>query len=338
MSTRQPPASAPMPRWLLPLLQAGVSLGLLGVLIIAVDWDELRRAAGSLSSGALALAIAVCLAAQSVLVLRWRALLDLLGVNEYWARSWHSVFGGLFLTNFLPGTLGSDGLRIVLLTKSCGRASTAIGAVAYERLVQLALYVMVAVGAALFPIAGPPIWLRLGIVLCGIMGIVAGIVVLYWLGSRTLEPAEKPVGVVRAALSLAARILVEIGRMQTKMRRHRLATWVFWLASALNVAALIAVVEILLVARGTNPGITAVALAASAATVATALPLSINGIGIYEVTLTWLLSTTGVPTAEAFLLALTLRLIVMAVSLVGWPSVFVLRAGSRAAQGGPAQS
>ena len=42
----------------------------------------------------------------------------MLGVRESWARSWHSVFAGLFLSNFLPGTLGSDGLRVVLLTKS----------------------------------------------------------------------------------------------------------------------------------------------------------------------------------------------------------------------------
>ena len=55
----------------------------------------------------------------------------MLGVRESWVLSWHSVFAGLFLTNFLPGTLGSDGLQVVLLTKTCGRASTALGAVAY---------------------------------------------------------------------------------------------------------------------------------------------------------------------------------------------------------------
>ena len=133
------------------LLQGAVSIGLLAALIAIADWQTTRKAAAALSPGGLIAVFAACFLAQAALVLRWRALLDMLGTRESWARSWHSVFAGLFLTNFLPGTLGSDGLRVVLLTKSCGRASTAIGAVAYERLMQLAIYICLVSVAALLP-------------------------------------------------------------------------------------------------------------------------------------------------------------------------------------------
>src|SRR3546814_7764573 len=41
----------------------------------------------ALSSGSLVAVGAICLAAQATLVLRWRALLDMLGVREPWVRS-----------------------------------------------------------------------------------------------------------------------------------------------------------------------------------------------------------------------------------------------------------
>ena len=321
-----------MPRWLLPLLQAAVSAILLGVLVTVVDWHALRDAASALSGLTLLTVVLVCFCAQAMLVVRWRALLDLLGVREPWTRSWHSVFAGLFLTNFLPGTLGSDGLRVVLLTKSCGRASTAVGAIAYERLMQLALYVVLATGAALVPMDGLPIWLRLAVVLCGGAGITIVILVLYWLGNRSVAATGKPEGLIRATWNLLHRILIEVGRMQTKMRRHRLATWSFWLASVSNIVGLVAIVEILLLERGSNPDIAAVALAACASTVIGSLPISINGVGIYEASLTWLLTTAGVPTTDAIFTALMMRVLVMVVSVVGWPSLFVLRASVPAAQ------
>ena len=176
-----------MPRWLTPALQLAVSIGLLAALTAVVDWDMLKESAGALSGRTLVLAALVCLTAQAVLVLRWRALLDMLGVRESWARSWHSVFAGLFLTNFLPGTLGSDGLRVVLLTKSCGRASTAIGAVAYERLMQFALYVLLVALAALSPMPWLDAWLRATFVAVGTGAIALLVLVLYWLGQRSQQ-------------------------------------------------------------------------------------------------------------------------------------------------------
>jgi uncharacterized protein (TIRG00374 family) len=309
---------------LAPLLQVAVSAALLGVLVAVVDWDSLRNAAAALSRATLAEVVALCLAAQAALVLRWRALIDMLGVREPWARSWHSIFAGLFLSNFLPGTLGSDGLRVVLLTKSCGRASTAVGAVAYERLMQLALYVVVVTAAALAPMPWLQSWLRALIVAAGVAAVTALVLVLYWLGRRSIERTMGHGGLAQSAWRLFATILVETGRMQTRMRRHRRAAIGFWIASLLNVCLIVAMWRVVLPDIGHPLGIAAIALAAGGTAIASAVPISLNGIGIFEAAAVALLNLAGVPASYGFLLALVLRAAFLLTSFVGLPSAMLL--------------
>jgi uncharacterized protein (TIRG00374 family) len=312
-----------VPRWLAPLLQLTVSIGLLAALIAVADWDALRDAAHALSTKALIMAGAACLAAQATLVLRWRALIDMLGVREPWARSWHSVFAGLFLTNFLPGTLGSDGLRVVLLTKSFGRASTAIGAVAYERLMQFALYVLVVSVAALAPMPWLQPWLRAAIVGAGTAAVVLLVLVLYWLGQHSLADARHR-GLLQSAWRLFATILLETGRMQTRMRRHRRAAIGFWAANALNIGLIFTIWSIVLPDIGHHIGTATIVLAAGSAAIATAVPISLNGIGIFETVVVALLNLAGVPGSYALLLALIVRALFLATSFVGLPSAVLL--------------
>ena len=324
MSDPAPRLRRAMPSWLTLALQVAVSVALLAALIAIVDWTQLRAAAAALSLGAMLLVVLCCLGAQAALVLRWRALLDMLSVREAWMRSWHSVFAGLFLTNFLPGTLGSDGLRVVLLTKACGRASTAIGAVAYERLMQLALYVLLASIAALMPMPWLQPWLRALIVAAGAIGIALLILVLYWLGQRSAESGLARGGLLQTAWRLFATILIETGRMQTRMRRHRRAALGFWAASIVNVALTFTLWKVILSDIGEDVGLPTIVLSCAAAVIASSAPISLGGLGIFEATIVALLGLAGIPAAHAFLLALIARAVFLATSFVGLPSAALL--------------
>ncbi len=312
-------ASCRLPRWLTLALQVAVSLALLVALIAIVDWTQLREAAAALSLGAILVVCLCCLGTQVSLVLRWRALLDMLGVRESWLRSWHSVFAGLFLTNFLPGTLGSDGLRVVLLTKACGRASTAVGAVAYERLMQLALYVLLASLAALLPMPWLQPWLRMLIVAAGAVGIGFLVFILYWLGQRSADSSVARVGLLQTAWRLFATILIETGRMQTRMRRHRRAALGFWAASIVNVALIFAIWRLILSDMGDDVGLPTIVLTCRGGD-HSSIPISLGGIGIFEATIVALLGLAGVPAAHGFLLALIVRAVFLASSFIGLPS------------------
>jgi uncharacterized protein (TIRG00374 family) len=305
-------------------LQLAVSAGLLAALIMIVDWGTLRDAATALSLGGLILVFAVCLVAQAAFVLRWRALLDMLGIRESWGRSWHSVFAALFLINFLPGTLGSDGLRVVLLTKSCGRASTAIGAVAYERLMQLAIYICLVSVAALLPMPWLQPWLRAAIVGLGASAVLVLIFILYWLGQRSAEGGRADGGLVQTGWRLFATILVETGRMHTRMRRHRRAALGFWTASIVNVCLVVLMWRIVLWDIGEDIGMPATAVVAGGAMIVGAVPVSLNGLGTFEAANVALLGLAGVTASHAFLLALIVRAAFMASSFVGLPSAVLL--------------
>lgn len=301
-----------------------VSAGLLAALVAMVDWGDLREALAALSTERVLAVFVLCFGAQAMYVLRWRALTDMLGITESWMRSWHTVFAGLFLVNFLPGTLGSDGLRVVLLTKSCGRASTAVGAVAYERLMQLALYVLMVAAAALTPMDWLQPWLRVIIVIGGAGAVLLIVFILYWLGQRSVDSPLARGGLLQAAWRLFATILVETGRMQTRMRRHRRAARGFWVASILNVAMILAMWWLILGELGHAISIPTIMLILGIVSIVTVVPVSLNGLGIFEGATVALLGLVGVPPAHAFLLALIVRAAFMAISFVGLSSTMLL--------------
>jgi glycosyltransferase 2 family protein len=324
VSARAPWQRLALPRWLALLLQVLVSVGLLAALVAVVDWSDLRDAAVALSPAWLVAVFLLCFCAQAMLVLRWRALMDMLGVRESWMRSWHTVFASFFLINFLPGTLGADGLRVVLLTKSCGRASTAVGAVAYERLMQLALYVLLVAAAALTPMDWLQPWLRVIIVIGGTSAVLLIVYILYWLGQRSVDRPLARGGLLQAAWRLFATILTETGRMQTRMRRHRRASLGFWLASILNVSMIFAMWCLILDELGYAISIPTIVLITGIVAIVTVVPVSLNGLGIFEGSVVTLLGLAAVQPAHAFLLALIVRAAFMTVSFVGLPSVALL--------------
>lgn len=324
MSGQEPRQRSVLPRRLTLLLQLMVSVGLLLALVVMVDWGELRDALGALSAWRLVAVFLLCFGAQAMYVLRWRALMDMLGIRESWVRSWHTVYAGLFLANFLPGTLGSDGLRVVLLTKSCGRASTAVGAIAYDRLMQLALYVLLVALAALTPMDWLQPWLRAIIIVVGTGAVLLIVFVLYWLGQRSVGSPLARGGLLQAAWRLFATILVETGRMQTRMRRHRRAAWGFWVASILNVAMIAAMWWLVLGELGYAIGIPTIMLILGIVAIVVVIPVSLNGLGIFEGAMVALLGLVAVAPAHAFLLALIVRAAFLAVSLIGLPSAMLL--------------
>jgi uncharacterized membrane protein YbhN (UPF0104 family) len=112
--------------------------------------------------------------------------------------------------------------------------------------------------------------------------------------------------------------------MQTRMRRHRRAALGFWAANILNVCLIFAMWRMILLDMGEDVGIPTIVLAAGGAAIATAVPISLNGIGIFEFAIVALLSLAGVPASHAFLLALIVRALFMASSFVGLPSAVLL--------------
>lgn len=305
-------------------LQVAVSVSVIVLLVFAVDWQALRQAAASLSLGGLLSVMLLYFLSQAALIWRWRALLATVGVTESFGRSWHSVFAGLFLNNFMPGTLGSDGLRILLMARACGSAPVAIGAIAYERAMQVAIYVVLVMLASLWPMAWLDRWLHLAILTLGGGGLLILLALLKWLGGRKISPAPPEAGLFQRGLALAGAMLAETGRMQVRLRHHRSALVLFAVASLVNVACIVAVLAIALHDIGTPASLPVIVFALSIAIIVSGLPISFGGIGVFEGALVLVLGFGGVRAADALLVALVIRAAAILVSLVGLPSALLL--------------
>ena len=305
-------------------LQLGVSGALIVALIVVVDWQGLRQAVAALSWGGVIGVVVLTLLAQASLIWRWRALLVTVGVHEPFARSWRTVFAGMLLNNFMPGTLGSDGLRILLMARACGSAPVAIGAIAYERAMQFAIYVILVMLASLWPMAWLEPWLHLAVVAIGGFGIVLLLALLKWLSGRKISPAPADASLLVRGWALLGAMLAETGHTQVRMRRHRAAQLLFAFSSLLNVAFIFAFFAVALHDLGRPVDLPLVVFAVGIAAIVSGLPISFGGIGVYEATLVVFLGLGGVPSGDALLVALIVRGSAILVSLIGLPSALLL--------------
>lgn len=311
-------------RWLSIALQIAVSAGLIAVLAFNVDWSEMKTALAALSPVTLLVGFALYFGAQAAMVWRWRALIAACGVHEPTARSWHTIFGGQFLMNFLPGTLGADGLRILLLTRACQSAMTAIAAIVFDRAMQLVFYAMVTALALAWPVPLLPPALRALLFIGALLGI-ATIVVLFWrLGRRPLPGTDSGAGALRRALRLAVTSAVETGRMQSRLRRQRAAFFGFWFWSLVSTGLIFGLYRVILLDMGHDLGLPAIALVAGMSAIVVGIPISVGGVGLYEAAVVALFGLYQVPVEHAFLMALTIRCVVVAVNLTGLPSALLL--------------
>jgi len=305
-------------------LQLAVSLGLIAALIFVVDWQGLRQAAGALSLGGVVGVVVLNFLAQGSLIWRWRALLETVGVRESFLRSWRSVFAGLFLNNFMPGTLGSDGLRILLMARASGSAPVAIGAIAYERAMQVAIYVILIMLASLWPMDWLVPWMHLTVIAVGGLGILALLALLKWLSGRKISPAPAGASLMVRGWALLGAMLAETGRTQVRMRRHRRAQIQFGLSSLGNVVFIFALFALALHDLARPVELPVVVFAVSIAAIVSGLPISFGGIGVFEATLVLFLGLGGVPSGDALLTALVARASSILVSLVGLPGALLL--------------
>ena len=312
-------------------LQLGVSAALIAALVFVVDWQGLHRAAGSLSLAGCVGAVLLFFLSQAALIWRWRALLETVGVHETLARSGRTVFAGLFLNNFMPGTLGYDGLRILLMGRACGSMPVAIGAIAYERAMQVAIYVLLVMLASLWPMAWLRPWLQLVILVGGGLAILVLLALLKWLGGRKISPAPREAGLLVRGWAFLGAMLAETGRMQVRLRRHRGVQARFFLSSLANVAFVLALFVVTLHDLGRSTDLPVILFALGVAAIASGLPISFGGIGVYEALLVLFLGLGGVPSGDALLVALVIRGAAVLVSLVGLPGALLLWRGRGAA-------
>lgn len=292
------PPSASQPRKIPWIRWAGTlfALGLLVYLLVNVGWEALAEALERLSWGVFLLAFALTLTSRFATVGRWHILLRSADVPITVRQSTRLVFAGLFAANFLPTTVGGDLVRFVGALRLRLDAATCAASLVMDRLVGMAgMATILPIGIVRFLSLPFPQTLN-----------AAGV------GALALPAwAEWVKGKLRKLLqSLKHAVRLWASRPKDLLRAY-LFTWGHMLAT-------FASVWFLFNQMGEGISFWLIAGLWSMAYFITLLPVSINGLGVQEVALTFFFVNYGAVSAEnALVIALLMRVLPALASLPG---------------------
>lgn len=262
-----------------------VGLGLLIVLMAQQGWDEILAALRQISLWELALAFILMMLSRLVIVGRWHVLLRSGGVPIPLRRSSALTFTGLFASNFLPTTIGGDVVRMAGAMQMGYSKAVCLASIAADRLVGMAGMGLV-LPFGLIPLAKTLSATR------------AAVLAAWW--NRGLGFARSTLDALALWLRKPAALAYAFGFTFG----HMLCTFLS--------------VSVLLNALGQPVPLHLIAGLWSVAYFVTLVPVSINGYGVQELSLTWLFTNVaGVPLTDSIILALLMRILFIVTSLPG---------------------
>jgi hypothetical protein len=280
-----------------------VSIGLLAYLLQRQGWREILEAVQRVPVGSLMIVLVLVVVSRVAVSARWYTLLRTTDGSIRYRESLRLTLAGMFAANFLPTTVGGDVVRAAgVLRISQDRVASA-ASIVVDRLIGMAGMLMI------LPIglARLVAWLQvpspgLGLLTVAALGLVGRPDLPGW--HRWLDRGRR--GVLRLAET-----------WRTWLRRPSAVlgalgfTW-------LHMICLFTEIWLLLSGLGEGIGLTTIAGLWSLSYFITLIPVSINGLGLRELSVTYIFSEVGgVSVHGALTLALILRTLDMLVSLPG---------------------
>ena len=270
-------------RWFVPL-------GLIAWLLSQLDWNAIMPLLAQVAWTQLLLAALVYLLAQVFIAVRWQYLLRVQEIQLPFVRLMEMVLVGTFVSNFLPTTVGGDLVKMAAVANGQPRRAVAVASVLADRL---------------FNMAGMVFWLPLAF---------------------TLRAESPLLDTGAASMSVVTRVPF-LNEIWSRVRRLFEAGHAWFvspkvvifslLLSWLSIGLSFASFWIVTLALGISISFWQASGIAALTYFVALLPFSVNGLGLQEGSLTGLLISQGAAYEAAVAAALLIRLVTMAVSLLG---------------------
>jgi len=272
---------------LLRLLGTLVATVLIVLLIQQEGWSEIVGALKQISPFSFLLALASLLISRIFVIARWHVLLQSGGVKIPFSRTTELTLMGLFASNFLPTTIGGDVVRLTGVMQMGFDRAICLASIAADRIIGL-------VGMALVvPFGLIPAWNSLGQATQNSLALMASL--------------ERPTRFVRRTLQT----------FSTWLHQPR-ALIASLLCTFGNMLFIFVAVYILIEGLGNHVSFWLIAGLWSLAYFVTLIPISINGYGVQELSLTFLfLHVGGLSAATSLSMAVLIRIVFMFASLPG---------------------
>ena len=274
---------------------------------LELDWEASNIA--WLTSALVVTFVAVVLSA-----VRWQKVLTALGLSARIPTLLRHHLAGLFVSSFLPSTVGGDVLRVSRLAASNGEAPRTFASVVLERLTGwLVLPVITLVALAINPgLFGADVNTRFALVIALVT--LGGLAVVLW-------AAGHPRLGGRLASNAGWRRFTGAVHLGIDRLRHRPGDVVSVLLSGFAYQLAIVLAAFLAAeALGLDLGPTALLAFVPAVAIVQVLPITVGGLGVREGAFALFLVPLGVPEEKALTLGLVVYGINLVVSLLGAPA------------------
>jgi glycosyltransferase 2 family protein len=273
-----------------------VSMGLFIWLISRQDWEQILVKATGIPLWIVLLVLILYLSSFGFNTLRWCILLWAQDVRVNFWQAFRMTWAGSFASNFLPSTIGGDGLRMVGIFRYTNRKTVAIGSVILDRIINMAAMICLlpalpfTLGSSLMPF------------LYGFSGGIASTAAL----------------VIPAGLkNLFARYFPKVmNAFQDWASRPGTFVYAFlaaWPSNLLPMAGTYLVASQL----GMDLSFWQIVAVQTVTYFLSVLPVSVNGYGLREVTYTTLYPALGATLEQAATLALVTRFLMILVTVPG---------------------
>jgi uncharacterized membrane protein YbhN (UPF0104 family) len=278
-----------------------ITLALLIYLLGQQGWDEIGDAFSQIPFWRLALAMAIMMVSRLAVSFRWYVLLRSSGMKISLGQSLRITFAGLFASNFLPTTIGGDVIRLAGVLQLKLDAAVCTASLIVDRLVGMAGMAMA------IPFGLPRFLDARTLALSPQPDYLLSSLASLPLGNLWKAAWEKGFKVLRRILSALA--------MWLKQPRALLAalsiTWIHMLCLFLFLA-------VIFDGMGDHMPLWLIGGLYSIVYFVTLLPISINGYGLQEISMTFVFSSLGgVSLASGLTAALLFRTLMMLASLPG---------------------
>jgi uncharacterized membrane protein YbhN (UPF0104 family) len=245
--------------------------------------DSLRR----ISPIHFLLALASLLVSRIFVIARWHVLLQSGGVRIPFRRTAELTLMGLFASNFLPTTVGGDVARLAGVMQMGFDRAVALASIAADRLVGLAGMLFAV------PFGLPPAWESLR--------------ELAFPASALMVSLQRPLRFARRTLQTFSTWLHQPRALFASL----LCTWG-------NMLFIFIAIYMLVEGLGNHVSFWLIAGLYSLSYLVTLIPISINGFGLQELSVTYLFLHVGsLNAATSLSLALLIRIVFMLASLPG---------------------
>ncbi|HEX6995955.1 MAG TPA: lysylphosphatidylglycerol synthase transmembrane domain-containing protein [Gammaproteobacteria bacterium] len=297
---------------------------LCAIIVSRVDWHTASDSLAETGLGLVAVMFGILIALVFVSAYKWRLLLSIHGVEYSTLRLSKYYFVALFFNNFLPTSIGGDGYRIYKTIDNGRSKASAVIAVVMERVTGFGTLVALGTGAgALLAADAAGLLTLLGVgaaLACAAATPLAWRMRLVPRRLRALVPKR-----LRDALPDNVRRLKEtLGEHIDDYVRQPLRSFTVIVISIVFHVGL-AFAFFVLLRYGADQPISMLEMMSVLAltTFVAVLPISLNGLGVYEGTFIYLLAQYGVPPDVSVVPMILNRGLLIVLSLVG-AGIYVL--------------